>query len=209
MESLNYLVVTFGKFFKGFIVLLVMENPLWKAYQKFDDVVMYGVNKGVKAWNWTTGKTKADLANSLLTIAPIFEASGTMMVDPVMGGVITISALGLSHICQIKNKQYEVLEENALKKGALLNPKNSYEGLNVIGGLMFGVNSVQGISLGHDPTLVIGIGTGVRSSSHYVMRADYFPPGKNVVDRVKDRLADLADSVQDRELTPAMFYGKE
>ena len=50
-----------------------MENPIWSAYQKFDDVVMYGVNKGVRAWNWTTGKTKTDLANSLLTVAPIFE----------------------------------------------------------------------------------------------------------------------------------------
>jgi len=42
-----------------------MTNPISKAYQKLDDAVMCGVNKGVRAWNWSTGRTKSDLAKVL------------------------------------------------------------------------------------------------------------------------------------------------
>ena len=42
-----------------------MTNPISKAYEKLDDAIMYGVNKGVRAWNWSTGRTKSDLANLL------------------------------------------------------------------------------------------------------------------------------------------------
>ena len=42
-----------------------MTNPISKAYEKLDDAIMYGVNKGVRAWNWSTGRTKSDLAKVL------------------------------------------------------------------------------------------------------------------------------------------------
>ncbi|MEI7719030.1 MAG: hypothetical protein WCI72_04125 [archaeon] len=36
------------------------------VYETIDSGIMYGVNKGVQAWNWTTGRTKFELANGLL-----------------------------------------------------------------------------------------------------------------------------------------------
>lgn len=164
---------------------------MWKVYQKFDGAVMYGVNKGVHAWNWTTGKTKADLANSLLTVAPVLEGVGVMMINPVMGAVSAAMMLFISHYMQVRNKEQETLEEDALKKGLLLNPGNVYERFNEIVGPMYGAFSGVHSSMGEPNGLVIGVGHGVRASSCYVMRADYLPPGKNVVDRVKDKLTDL------------------
>jgi len=52
-----------------------MKNPL----QYVDDTIMYGVNKGVHAWNWTTGRTKADLANEMLTVASVSESLGAIL----------------------------------------------------------------------------------------------------------------------------------
>ena len=53
-----------------------MKNPISYLYEKTDDAIMHFVNKGVKAWNWTTGKSKADLVNKLLCVAPIGECVG-------------------------------------------------------------------------------------------------------------------------------------
>ena len=53
-----------------------MKNPISYLYEKTDDAIMHFVNKGVKAWNWTTGKSKADLVNKMLCVAPIGECVG-------------------------------------------------------------------------------------------------------------------------------------
>ena len=45
-------------------------NIVKNLYQQIDDTIMYGINAGVKAWNWTTGRTKADLALCLAYTAP-------------------------------------------------------------------------------------------------------------------------------------------
>ncbi len=56
-----------------------MVNPIYKAYEKFDEGIMYFANKAVQGYNWTTGGTKTDLANGLLTVAPIADAIGVSM----------------------------------------------------------------------------------------------------------------------------------
>jgi hypothetical protein len=49
-----------------------MKNP----YTMLNNALMKGANAAVYAYNWTTGRTKADLANKMLTVAPILEIPG-------------------------------------------------------------------------------------------------------------------------------------
>lgn len=170
-----------------------MENPIYKLYEKTDNALMYGVNKGVKAWNWTTGKTKTNLANSLLTVAPVFEGAGLLSINPVIGGIMIPMYLLVSHLNQKRNKEQEILEKKAAESQVMLNPENSYEKSNKKFGLLFAgsavLNAIPGGRSENDTLrAVFGIGIGLRSASHYVMRADYLPPRKNVLSRAKDRL---------------------
>ena len=178
----------------------IMKNPIWKAYEKFDDVVMYGANKGVRAWNWTTGKTKADLANSLLTVAPIFEGTGFIMANPAVGAIFALAHIGISHLYQKSNKEQESLEKNALEKGVLLAPGNFHEKRNTfLSGGFLAFSAVQ-FSIGEPYNIMVGTGYTVRSSSYYVMRADYMKPRRNVARRVMDKLSDLVSETDNREL---------
>jgi hypothetical protein len=60
---------------------MVRLSPLSRIYDSFDSFIMKGINTGVRAWNWTTGRTKADLANTLLTIAPMADTVYVSSID--------------------------------------------------------------------------------------------------------------------------------
>jgi len=180
-----------------------MKNPIFQLYEKTDDVIMYCVNKSVKAWNWTTGQTKADLANSLLTIAPVSEVLGYSIISPVLGVGMSFPFLLVSHLDQKRNKKQEILEEKALEKGLKLDSQSSHEGAHRGFGLAWAGDSVYEFYLGfnYDSGFVIsGAGHVIRSSSYYVMRADYLPPRKNVFSRTKDK---LVEKLQEVNLEPA------
>lgn len=161
-----------------------MENPIFKAYEKLDDSIMYIANKGVKAWNWTTGQTKADLANQMLTVAPILEITGGLIMHPILGIYCTPFLL-VPHMNQLINKKVEGLEIAAAKKGLKPAPE-IYKPYELAGPLYFGF-------AGYDYSCfneVIGTGFSIRAASKYVMRADYLPPGKSVFERAKDKLVE-------------------
>ncbi len=122
------------------------------------------------------------------------------MENPIYGTIVAAAALCCSHATQIVNKKQEVLEKDALDKGLMISPENVYEKRNGFCGPMFGVSAGLYSSIGNTEGVALGTGQAMRSSSYYVMRADYLPPGKNVADRsrdfvgmVKDKLADLVD----------------
>ena len=93
-----------------------MKNP----FKPFDDALMYVVNKGVKAWNWTTGQTKADLANQLLTIAPVAESFGHFgTINPGIAAFLTCGWLFYSHNDQKKNREMESLEQEAIESSCM------------------------------------------------------------------------------------------
>ena len=56
-----------------------MRNPISAAYQLFDDTLMYGANRGVRAYNWTFGGTKDELANYLLMGGCILNSVGSFL----------------------------------------------------------------------------------------------------------------------------------
>lgn len=162
----------------------------YNPFEFVDENLMKAVNCGVRVWNWTTGKTKTDLANSLLTVAPILEGAGFFTTD----GNRTTAFIGtgvyilVSHLDQIRNKRLEKEEVRAIEKGAKVLP----DVLNIFSGYLFaGSSSMSQLlfttsgSYDHES---FAIGNGLRALSHFVSRAEYFPPRKNVVVRIKERL---------------------
>ena len=160
---------------------------------------MEAVNVGVRTWNWTTGRTKKDLANGLLTVAPILEISGVSLIHP-LASIPYLMFLVNSHQSQQDNERLEKKEINALNSGCLLNES---EYLNKKrSGILYGGLSAIWFAPGGTTELGIieGTGFGLRSLSHYVMRAEYLPPRKNVLSRAKDKLSEIVKEFKMPEL---------
>lgn len=192
-------------------------------YKKFDDAVMYAVNKGVKAWNWTTGGTKTSLANGMLSVAPVLESTGIFMTGGLYGG-IGIGLIGsfvyvtISHFDQKTNIKQEKEEIKALEDGLKL-PDSKYNSNNKKWGCIFNVWGVyltatystfgrNNESIADEGMLTLGLGQAVRGTSHYVMRAENFPPRKNVLSRTADK---IREKLAERKLQPSPnpSYGLE
>lgn len=192
-----------------------MSNIFSNAYEKLDDTIMKGVNASVRAYNWTTGKTKADLANKLLTIAPIAESTGFigMSYEKLFFLPILISISGamiyLSHIIQKRNKETEMLELKALEDSCLDYKVERRKEANSRIGPAWAISAVfqGGIVITRTDYseftgyLVAG-GNLVRSASHYVMRADYLPPRKSAVKRGLEKLAEIIEEYKPPVLQP-------
>lgn len=185
-----------------------MTNIFENAYSALDESIMKGINKGVKAWNWTTGKTKADLANGLLTAAPMLECLGLLKVSPyslIPGILASIPFLFITHITQKSNREMEKVEASALDKNALDFRLYAYEKTNsLIGPLWLVISGMQG-SLGYfernrnwEDNFFLASGHFLRSMSYYVMRTDYFPPRKSCVKRGLDKLDSILEEYRAR-----------
>ena len=180
-----------------------MKNPL----QYVDDTIMYGVNKGVHAWNWTTGRTKADLANEMLTVASVSESLGAIFmgrIAPIAFIMVAPSMLFFSHFAQKINTKQEKLEEEALENEALsLDAKLNNNSHKANAYLWLSGSTFQYAPKETDYNANLGLGTGhaLRSLSHFVMRADYLPPRKSCVRR---GLESLAKMYKESKLKPAI-----
>ncbi len=193
-----------------------MSNIISKAYGALDEAIMKGVNSGVRAYNWTTGRTKADLANKLLTIAPIAESTGfigmsynnpfTLGLSIFMSGIYIL----LSHTQQETNKKMEVAEQRALENSCLdfivENWKNSAAFLgpmwSIVGSFIGYTEMRRSDGLSSTNYLIAG-GNLVRGASFYVMRADYFPPRKSAVKKGLEKLAEIAENYKAPTFQPA------
>lgn len=192
-----------------------MTNPITKAYEKFDDGLMYLANKGVRAWNWTTGRTKADLANAMLSVAPVLESVGFANYYKMTGLPVIPFLLGISHVCKKINLEIEDREVKALESGlkdtraeflkrASKMASPCYFGLAYL--LAIAPNT-KGVFLDstHETNLITAAGFTVSAASHYVIRADYLPPRKNILSRAKDKLVEIIESYQPAPLpAPAL-----
>lgn len=180
-----------------------MSKMIGKLYQKFDDGLMYLANKGLHAYNWVTGGTKADLANDFQAFAPIADVLGLAAVHPIFGLIGAPLSLLASHVGQKVNSNIESLEKKAIEVGAkdweVELKKEDYH-------LLSGISSAAGagyVTLGSVVeaancdgrfAYLMGMGVFARSSAFYVMRCDYLPPRKNVFKRAKEKLDDAIQS---------------
>lgn len=181
-----------------------MKNPISMGYELLDNTLMYGANKAVHVWNWTTGRTKSDLANKMLTTAPVMEGAGYIIMHPLIGGLMTLALLGLSHSTQSSNKRIEEKEIEAIENEALdyeveQYKKSKCETLGPIWLFAGGAHMFVGTSSGGTNEISIdnylmGSGHGLRASSYYIMRADYLPPRKNCISRAKDKLVEIVQN---------------
>ena len=169
-----------------------------KAYDAVDDTVMYGVNKMVRGYNWTTGGTKAELANGFLVGATVTIPVGILLINPVFGSVFTLIALPSIHYKQKKNVEIERKEAKAFERGLCDIDVEEYKERNRVSGefnIAFSVsNGYFGLSPNNEPNILVGMGCGLFALDIYVMRADNLPPRKNCFKRGAEKLKDIVSS---------------
>lgn len=183
-----------------------MDNFFSRGYRAFDDAVMSGFNGIVKGWNYLTGDTKAGLANKLLTVSAVcFGASG--FAESYWRGIRDTAIFSLlNHGIARVNLKTEELEANSSLQGlrhpyveetkyllSIVAPIASLAGMFLLGipaareaGYMEKRKNVS-----ETPVFLVGAGLTLLGAAHYVMRADYMPPSKNILERGKEGLANL------------------
>lgn len=159
-----------------------------KIGTSIDDLVMKGANGAVKTWNWTTGKTKTDLANTLVGIAPITDTVVPIVNShPIMGIIIGGVSLGVSHYLQKTYNSFEKKEKSALEKNAKDFDNEGTKEVLSLSGYVQGVlsmNYVLGyLSNNNLSDLGFSIGFGLRGASMHVMRVEDMPRRKNALAR--------------------------
>src|SRR3989338_7017707 len=58
-----------------------------ETLNRIDNGIMKGVNAGVRAWNWTTGRTKKSLSNILMNASLLGVMTGFVDSLGVFGGL--------------------------------------------------------------------------------------------------------------------------
>lgn len=171
---------------------------LIEAYVTLDSFLLDRANDVVKAWNWTTGGTRADLA-SLIIIPGLSGLPAAHFINGnygsvLLGGVVS-GLLGLVYVNEYT--KMDRLESEALNNNArnfkIEKNKNKYKifgpMFNLIGfSTLIQSNQEDSHPLSNELTSMFGLGIG---TSMYIMRTDYQAPRKNVVVRAKDKLADM------------------
>jgi hypothetical protein len=173
-----------------------MKKLIYSAYEKADNALVGLANKGVKTWNWTTGKTKTDLAYLMQGAAPVFECTGMGLIHPFFLFIQIPYSISFSHEFQKKFKKQEELEQVASEKRAIPLELTKIEEMNKKGGPVCFVGGGVDMAIGHMYEMnlelsIVGTGLGLRGASHYIMRADPMPPRKNCLSRAKDKLVNL------------------
>ncbi len=181
-----------------------MTSLLERAYEAYDEVMMYGVNKLFQGYNRLTGETKTDLANKLVVVAPTLEVVGCYQSNPALSMINTPFLIHLSYRSVKMNKQQEELEKRAEKLGMknimaeVGNVANKYLGTLWMGMSTFLILSpaIESYSTGQTserliPNLTWASGNVMRGLSHYVMRCEDLPKGKSVLSKAKTKLEEI------------------
>lgn len=184
-----------------------------------DRTLMKGVNASVQAYNWTTGGTKAQLANNLQTLGAITLSFGAGINLGVLKGVFfATAALPSAHITQSYNVDIERDEDNAISKGLKDSSVEISKNMRAFGGYLFMAIPLISSSSYFDSDVssfekigrsVIDLAFVSWGLSHHVMRADYLPPRKNCVFRGVDALKKAYKKYEEQNsLEPALLNSR-
>lgn len=182
---------------------------LGKAYRAFDRTLMYGVNKAVQAYNWTTGETPAELASKLQTSGTVGVSIGLVSGLGGLGilasaGILSFSHLFKKNFSEVEKEEHRAFEMGVRNEEVELIKKKVYLPM----GHSFTGSAIGGIVLSPKFTEVqfemmsVSAGNALIAASFYVMRSDYFPPRKNFISRGIDK----AKSTLERKLEPKSAY---
>jgi hypothetical protein len=176
------------------------RNILYSSYKFIDDATMYLANASVKTWNWTTGRTKADLASILQKTSAVSYGLGVFSYNIPLGIFSSIIALVGANHCVNHFIKFEKAEEKALEKKAkdiqVEDDRAFYkfQGYNwavIPPFLATSMRMNQGLL--YESLITTSIMT---SASFHVMRADYLPPRKNCLARGLDNLTEQLQSLR-------------
>ncbi|MBS3094207.1 hypothetical protein J4474_00940 [Candidatus Pacearchaeota archaeon] len=162
-------------------------NPL----QKIDDGMLYLANRGVQAWNWTTGRTKYDLSTVLHMAATASDGAGYVLSnDPNYLLIFSISVF-TTGICTITNE----LNNRREKNSSDVKVKPYLDDLDIpLSRFALGFSGWEFISAQmHKPPmkytiLANSVAFFSRSLAFYVNRAESLPLRKNVLARATEIL---------------------
>ena len=162
----------------------------FKLYQKFDDAFMYGVNKTVKVYNWTTGRTKLDLSNKILIAGTIMAATECLLPDSPIPSFFAPFWVLLGHSYSKRHNEINRKEIDALEKEAKdLSVERQKDIMGVAGHSIGAIGTCGALSLSSENLINLdALGMAFFGLSEHFMRADYLPPQKNVVSRAYDSL---------------------
>lgn len=183
-------------------------------YDRLDEEIMKGVNAGVRTWNWTTGRTKGDLANILEFSGYALMSSGLLAESPEHILPVTLIVIPSSACCYIGNKNIDDREIKAYEKQCL-DPKVEKQKKTLLKycAPLCSLVGFEFIGLAHSENkdyfgIPFGIGLNLCSAGFYVMRADYLPPRRNVLSRAIDKVKKWAKEFSNEPVTsPAPAYG--
>ena len=189
-----------------------MRNPISATYQLFDDTLMTGANYAVRSYNWTTGGTKEDLANNLVSAWVIALSIGEVFREGATGVICAPIYFAVGHFNQKNNNSLGKKETDALRKGYLDPYTESGKTAYKITGpmcLAWGASHLVFAQSFDNENLNLklanvldGIGFGLCGTSMYVMRADPVKPGKSVFSRIGDRASELYEGYRKPALQP-------
>lgn len=175
---------------------------------------MKGVNAGVQAWNWTTGKTKGDLA-FLLEISgnALFSFSLSLRFGYDKAIVSIPFAIAGCVISWYSNQDDDKREERALRRGCLdsiiQDRKDTIYKLGSPASAVIGTGLIVGSYYKNieESSIPFGSGFFMWGMGLYVRRADYLPPRKNVLSRTVDKVKEWAKEFGSEPVTsPAPDY---
>ncbi len=153
--------------------------------EKIDTTIMSGVEAGVYAWNWATGRTKTDLANFLSVAGSTALLVGAYQRSLAEGLAYTplTTIWTLMHI-KTNNRQQRLEEINRNKEAIDLKIFN-HNYINKSAGYALSTLGILGAKFS-----LMGIGSLLWGASHFVMCADNYPPRKNCLSRGVEKLAE-------------------
>jgi len=171
-----------------------------------DQFLVNRANDAVKAWNWTTGRTRADLAGldgsagylsvsfSPFKLDSSSSAYSLRFIYPML--LITgIPNLLLNYRLDSIEKNYS----NDVKHPFSELSKEANKKSSAVSGILGILTGSPFYDMGDSESYsdYMGIGFGLISASHYIMRADYIPPSKeNAWTRAKDLTSKLGEKVK-------------
>lgn len=151
-------------------------------YQRIDDSLMWGTNRVVRTWNWTTGRTKVDLANTMLFAFGAL-ALGSALLDKRTFLFAGYSCAIVVPVGWIVNKDQERREEKAIEIDALDISVEEQKNKAKFLGPFLSSPSVLGLIRGNVALKLMELSCLPLGSQFYIMRADYLPPRKNAFAR--------------------------
>jgi len=166
-----------------------------------DNYVLKAANDISFAWNYVTGKTKSQLANLTLTIGTMVASTVSVLEGIVDQQGSALMAVPLYLFCahglqslntRIDNLEAEALEANAKSLEAEKEKQNycKHGYLFAAVGALFATipDNTDGVIY---PAQFCALYMMSLSASSQIMRADYLPPCKNVLERMYDYVAGL------------------